>query len=74
LPKVFNFIGFEREQEAIWMYVEFTKCEPPKKIELENSLLFDDIMQQTNIVHMEVYGERKSLKSTYPDKQFLFKF
>jgi hypothetical protein len=74
LPKAFDFIGFEREQEAIWMYIEFKKCQRPKKIELENSLLFDDIMQQTNIVHIEVCDERKSLKSNYPDKQFLFEF
>lgn len=70
--KTFVFIGFEREEEAIWMYLEYGNCDLPKKVEIQNTLLFDYIDTQTNIVHLEVMGIKKSLKSSYPDKDFIF--
>lgn len=70
----FRFIGFEREEEATWMYIEFDRCDLPRKIELDNSLLYDQITKQTNIVRAEVNGEKKSAKCSYPDRLFRFDF
>jgi hypothetical protein len=70
----FDLIGFEREEEALWIYVEFKKCELPKKVELQNTILFEHLSDQTNIVHISVNSIKKSLKATCPDKNFVFEF
>lgn len=73
-PKSYDLIGFEREQDAIWLYIELKNCPAPKKIDIENSLLYDFIKEQMNIVHFEVGGEKKSLKVNYPEKMLSFNF
>jgi hypothetical protein len=72
--RTFDLIGFEREEEALWMYVEFKKCETPKLIQISNSILFEQLPGQTNIVHLEVNGAQKSSKATNPDRNFSFDF
>jgi hypothetical protein len=67
-------IGFEREQEAIWVYLEIKNCPEPKRLTIENSLLYDYIKEQTNIVHVEMKGEKKSLKLSCPEKIVNFDF
>ncbi len=72
--KTLDLAGFEKEEEAIWMYIEFKNCEKPAKAELQNTLLYDFLKNQANIVHIEVNGEQKSSKNTNPDKNFAFDF
>jgi len=74
VQKNYELLGFEREQEVVWLYVELKNCPEPKKIEIENSLLYDYIKDQTNIMHLEVKGEKKSLKVNYPEKRATFEF
>lgn len=70
----YELLGFEKEQEAIWLYIEVKNCPQPKKLEVENSLLYDYIKEQTNIVHMEMNGETRSSKVTFPEKKLFFGF
>ena len=70
----YKLIGFEHEEEAIWMYIECEKSELPKKIDVENSLLYDHLKEQMNIVHIEVTDSKKSLKVSYPEKILKFDF
>ncbi|PBQ34187.1 hypothetical protein CNR22_21245 [Sphingobacteriaceae bacterium] len=72
--KSFNLLGFENEQEAIWLYIELKNCSFPKKIEIENTVLYDHIKDQTNIMHLEVQGQKKSLKVSNPEKLSVFEF
>ncbi len=72
--KDFHLLGFEREEEAIWLYLESEKMEKPKRCVIENSILYDHIKEQMNIVHLEVGGEKKSYKVTYPEKEMSFEF
>lgn len=74
LDKPYELIGFEKEQEAIWLYIEVKNCPRPKNLEVENSLLYDYIKEQTNIVHVEMNGVTKSSKVTYPEKSLDFGF
>jgi len=67
-------LGFEHQDEAIWIYIELPDCASPKKIEIENSLLYDYISGQSNIVHIEVNSERKSFKVNNPDRLMVFEF
>lgn len=70
----YKLIGFEHEAEAIWMYIEFEKCELPKNIEIDNTLLYDHLKEQINIVHIEINDSKKSLKATNPEKILKFDF
>ncbi|MDX2172841.1 MAG: DUF6702 family protein [Bacteroidota bacterium] len=72
--KSYTVIGFEREQEAVFTYIEFKNCETPKTIEIENSLLYDSFKEQMNIVHFELSGTKKSVKVNNPDKKITFNF
>jgi hypothetical protein len=72
--KKIDLLGFEREQEAIWIYVAFKKCQLPKKVSIKNSLLFDYIKEQSNIIHLEVNGEKKSIKLNNPETLARFDF
>jgi hypothetical protein len=73
-PVAFKLVGFENEAEAIWMYIEFEKSSPPKKVEIENTLLYEHLRDQMNIVHMEVNNSKKSLKVSNPEKKLKFDF
>lgn len=69
-----SFIGYEKEEEAIWTYVEIKNVELPKLVSIENILLYDYIPQQINMVHMEVKGKKQSSKVTNPEKELVFNF
>jgi len=72
--KKFSFIGFEHEAEAIWIYIEYPQNQAPKKVEIENTLLYDYISGQINLVHFELNGQKQSSKVTNPEKNILFNF
>ena len=62
----FNFVGYERESEAIWSYYEVLNCPAPKTIELKNAILYDSFKEQINLMHVTVGGKRQSGKVDYP--------
>ncbi|MBA2612605.1 MAG: hypothetical protein H0U95_11575 [Bacteroidetes bacterium] len=70
----YKLIGFEREEESVLMYIEFEKTETPKEVDVDNTLLYDHLKEQINIVEIEVNNSKKSLKCTNPEKSFKFQF
>lgn len=73
-PAVLEFIGFEREEEAVWSYLQVSNTVTPKRIEVMNDLLYDSFNQQINLMHVAVGGNRKSTKLNYPDTNASFQF
>lgn len=73
-PVVLEFVGFERENEAVWSYLQVSDIQAPKKIDISNSLLYESFAQQINLIHVSVGGNRKSTKLNYPDSNALFQF
>ena len=69
-----EFVGFERENEAVWSYLQVSNTMPPKKIDITNDLLYDSFDQQINLMHISVAGNRKSTKLNYPDASASFQF
>ncbi|MCD6066885.1 MAG: hypothetical protein K0S33_1711 [Bacteroidetes bacterium] len=68
-------IGFEKEEDAIWAYLEIKKDISPKTVSIENSLLYDFLPNQINMVHVMVNGtSRQSSKVSNPDKKIDFSF
>lgn len=70
----YKFIGYEKEEEAIWCYLEINNVNDSKSIVIENSLLFDFIPTQTNVMHVTIDGKQKSTKVTNPEKEASFSF
>lgn len=70
----FDLMGFEREEEAIWVYLEFKNCETPKKVDIQNSILYDYLNHQENLIHFDLNGKKKSSKVSYPEKDLHFEF
>jgi hypothetical protein len=70
----FSFVGFEKEEEAVWIFLEYKNCPVPKKVVVENSILYDHISAQTNIVHFDLNGKKSSSKVSAPEKSLSFEF
>ena len=68
----FETIGFEREEEAVWIFIEYKNCNDVTKISIEDSLLYDFIASQINIVSFEMDGKKQSTKVTNPEKLISF--
>ena len=73
-PQTFTFIGYEKEEEAIWSYLEIKNVALPKTVTIENTLLYEYLPQQMNMVHTEVKGNEQSSKVANPEKVLEFKF
>lgn len=68
-------IGYEKEEDAIWTYLEIKKDIIPKTIVVENTLLYEHLPKQVNMVHVTVNGaNRQSSKVTNPDKELNFTY
>ena len=73
-PVTLEFVGFERENEAVWSYLQVAYTPAPKKVDINNDLLYDAFNQQINLMHISVGGNRKSTKLNYPDASASFQF
>ncbi|MFY8185654.1 MAG: DUF6702 family protein [Bacteroidia bacterium] len=73
--KRFDIIGYEKEEDAIWTYLEIKEEIKPKTLEIENTLLYKYYSQQISMMHVMVDGEnRQSGKVTNPDKKLNFTY
>lgn len=73
-PLKLQYVGFEREAESLYCYLEADGVPVVKMLDVNNSLLYDFIDQQINIVHVMVGGMRKSFKLDYPKTDATFSF
>jgi len=73
-PVNFSYVGFEKEDEAIYSYFQVDNVASVKKIDVTNSILHDFSDQQINIIHCTVGGKRQSDKLDYPKTEASFQF
>lgn len=69
-----NYIGFEINKEATDVYLESDKTPVFKKIDIDDSLIYNLFDDQINIVHVIVNGVRKSEKLDYPNTKLSQEF
>ena len=72
-----DFIGWEVEEEATWIYLEAATPKEYKKethISVINKLLYNVLEKQVQIVHCTRNGVRKSDQVIQPDDQVVFDF
>ena len=65
-PANLTYVGFERDAEAVFSYVQVENVPSVKKIDITNKLMHDMFDDQINIMHVTVNGNRKSTKLDYP--------
>jgi hypothetical protein len=68
----FSYLGYEKEDDAIYSYFQVDNIASVKKIEITNSILHDFSDQQINIIHCTVGGKRQSTKLDYPKTEASF--
>ena len=71
-PEDLSYVGFEKQDEAIYSYFEVDNIASPKKIDVTNSILHDFSDQQINIIHCVVGGKRQSTKLDFPKTEANF--
>ena len=69
-----NYVGFEVENEATYVYMQVNDVTTVKKADVTNTILYDLFTDQTEIVHVIVAGNRKSVKVDYPNNEASFQF
>ena len=69
-----QYLGFEKNREAVNVYFESTKLPIPQKIEVQTSLLYNIFSDQMNIIHMTVNKKRHSTKLDFPQKNAFFEY
>ena len=73
-PVKLSYIGFEKENEAVYSYLQADNITSVKKIEITNNLMHDLFKDQLNLMHVIVGGNRKSTKLDYPETTAKFEF
>jgi hypothetical protein len=73
-PVTLNYLGFEKESEAVYVYLQADNVATAGKIDAVNSILHNLYDDQINIMHVIVGGNRKSSKLDYPNTQAAFVF
>lgn len=63
-----NYLGYEEDREAVFVYLESATVFTPKKIETSVSLLYNQFDDQLNLIHIIVNGTRKSSRLSYPER------
>ena len=70
----FRYIGNETDDSYAFVYLQVDNIAAVKKIEITNSLLYDFIDKEINIMHVVVNGNRKSTKLEYPETKAAFEW
>ncbi len=75
IPIKLNYLGYENEEEAVWVYLEAQNLKIDSKIvELDVSILYDFLKTQTNLIHCYFDGQRISYKLDNPTSKTIFNF
>lgn len=70
----YSFLGYEKEEEAIWSYFITEPIIQPKRLSVINTLLYDFKKEQINIVQVTGLGNKQSSKTTWPEKKLEFEY
>lgn len=73
-PLPLAYLGFERDQESVYAYIQAENIPFLKKMAISNNIMYDFFTDQINIMHVTVGGKRKSSKLDYPDTSLEISF
>ncbi|MEJ7736529.1 MAG: DUF6702 family protein [Chitinophagaceae bacterium] len=73
-PVNLEYIGFEKESEAVWCYMQVKDISRIRKLEIMNNLLYEMYNTQIGIIHASAGGQRKSTRLNFPDTSATFQW
>jgi len=73
-PVAMQMVGYEKEEDAVWVFLESGRVEKPTKMEVDDKLLYASFPAQINMVSVEVGSNRQSAKASNPESKFSFSF
>ncbi len=56
----FSFVGYEFEDDVVWIYLEFKSADKLESVKLRNGIFTDTFPEQSNLVHFHYGDEIKS--------------
>ncbi|MDQ3048035.1 MAG: hypothetical protein M3R27_10835 [Bacteroidota bacterium] len=69
-----SFVGYEAEEESVWIYLETDPFNSKGTVTLLNTLLYDLLPDQVNMINFHWDGVSKTAKLSNPDKMVEFIF
>lgn len=69
--KELNFLGYEIDKEAIWIYLNIQKINSIKEMKIISDVMYEYKPEQTNIIHVNLKGNTSSYKLNSPNKEVL---
>ena len=63
-----NYLGAEKDSESAWIFMEVSSMPSFRKLQFQNSILYDFNETQINIMHVTNGGKRQSAKVVFPEK------
>lgn len=66
--------GYQQEDESTWNYFLAKNVLQVKKIEINNTLLYDFRQEQINMLHLKANGKEQSDKLDYPESAYTATF
>ncbi len=60
-PITWRYVGAEIENDLSYVYFEFIQMENFKELRIENSILFDQFEQQSNVIDIEYKGRQQKM-------------
>jgi hypothetical protein len=67
--KEMQFLGYEIDKEAIWVYFNIPKINSIKSLKVHTDVMYEYKTEQTNIVHVSMYGKSSSHKLNAPNSE-----
>jgi hypothetical protein len=69
-----SYLGFERENDVVYSYLQVENIVSLKKLEITNQFMHELFTDQINLMHVITGGKRKSVKLDYPEKEAVMNF
>jgi hypothetical protein len=73
-PVILQFVGTEKEDEAVWSYFQVNDISNVKKIDIINDLLYESFDSEINLMHVMANGSRQSKRVNNPEAHVVFEF
>lgn len=69
-----NYVGYETDTDATWIYLETVSFKEKGKVNVTNTLLYDYLPEQTNLINFYWDDAEKSARLVNPEKDAEFSF
>ncbi len=69
-----TFLGFEKEEEGIFCYLQVDRIEKVQELVVTDNLLYEYKSEQLSLIHVTVNNNRKSTKLNNPADKAVFRF